>query len=254
MNLDFLLFENFELTRKSFVEEQSVFEHMAKARNIFHDKVINLNYNNKTSVLEPMVKMEPKTSNKNRIMKQEIIHGLIHRENSGYTKYRIREFLYKRYRPMKMKYNFTYSYETVYQEIEKIDIVKSALSGVILLRETFEQNITDFSKGDLCIKNNMFSSSRGIDSLTFEDLAAMSKIAFNQFNYYDSAIEYLKAATSMFYNEIGKRSSSISTIIEEILLSMKKNYPSYHNEMLSKMDISVGIDWKMYPVMVNEGI
>ena len=123
-----------------------------------------------------------------------------------------------------------------------------------MLRETFEQNITDFSKGHLCLKNIMYNSSRQIDSLKLEDIAAMSKIAFNQFNYYDSAIEYLKAAINIFYNEIGKRNDYVYRTIDELLSFMKKNYPSFHNEMLSKMDISVGIDWKLYPVMVDEGI
>ena len=186
--------------------------------------------------------------------REKTSHGHVHRDNSECTKNRIREYLYNRHHPMETKYNVTFSYETVYEEIEKIDIVKSALSGVLLLRETFEQNITDFSKGHLCLKNIIFNNSRAMDSLKLEDLAVMSKIAFNQFNYYDSAIEYLKAATLMFYNDSEKGSAIFSTTMEELLLLMKKNYPSYHNEMLSKMDISVGIDWKLYPVMVDEGI
>ena len=65
LNLDFLLFENFELTKKSFVEEQSVFKHMAKARNIYHDTVTDLNNRNETSCFESIIKMEPKSSKKN---------------------------------------------------------------------------------------------------------------------------------------------------------------------------------------------
>ena len=252
-DVDFLLFENFELTKKSFVEEQSVFKSMTKVRNILNDAEVNLNNNNKASGFESTIKMEAKTSNKNRILKQEIIQRINHRDGSESTKYRDRQYFFNQYRSMKMKHNFTYTYETAYKELEKISIVKSALSGVLLLRETFEQNIIDFSKGDLCLKNTTFSSTRQIDSLKIEDLATMSKIAFNQFNYYDSAIEYLKAATLMFYNEIGSMSASVSRTIEELLILMKRNYPSYHNEMLSKMDNSVGINWKLYPVMVDEG-
>ena len=174
--------------------------------------------------------MEAKTSNKNRIMKQEIIQGINHKDGSEFTKYRVIRYFLNQYRSMKMKHNFTYTYETEYNEVEKINIVKSALSGVLLLRETFEQNITDFSKGHLCLKNIMYNSSRQIDSLKLEDIAAMSKIAFNQFNYYDSAIEYLKAAINIFYNEIGKRNDYVYRTIDELLSFMKKNYPSFHNE------------------------
>ena len=67
-DVDFLLFENFELTKKSFVEEQSVFKSMAMVRNILNDAEIHLNNNNETSGFESIIKMEAKTSNKNRIM------------------------------------------------------------------------------------------------------------------------------------------------------------------------------------------
>lgn len=255
-NSEFLLFENFELTRKSFIEEQSVFRHMADTRKKLNDTVNHLSDNSDTvtNEFQSTIKMGQNSSNKHRIIKQAFIQGLIQNKSTKSMRTRIWEDFYAQYRIVKKKYNFTYSYEKVYKGSEKLEIVKSALRGVLMLRETFEQNITDFSKGHLCLKNIMYNSSRRIDSLKLEDIAAMSKIAFNQFNYYDSAIEYLKAAINIFYNEIGKRSDYVYRTLDELLSFMKKNYPSFHNEMLSKMDISVGIDWKLYPVMVDEGI
>lgn len=229
---------------------------MADARKKFNDVVNHLSDNNDavTDGFQSTITMEQNNSNKNRIMRQAFIQGLEQKGSTKSTRTRIWKDFFAQYRTVRKKYNFTYSYEKVYKGLEKLDIVKSALRGVLMLRETFEQNIADFSKGHVCLKDIMYNSSRHIDSLKLEDIAAMSKIAFNQFNYYDSAIEYLKDAIKIFYNEVGKRSDYVYRTLDEILLFMKKNYPSYHNEMLSKMDISVGIDWKLYPVMVNEGI
>jgi len=85
-----------------------------------------------------------------------------------------------------------------------------------------------------------------------EDMAVMSKLAYNDFNYYDSAIEYLKTAFDMLRSVREDKIFFRSKQLKDQLLKMKKTYPSYHNELLEKHKRSIGNGWKLYPYKVDE--
>ena len=130
----------------------------------------------------------------------------------------------------------------------------AACAGAIMLQETYDQDIAEFSKGHLHIKSDAVKSLRKIDTLKLEDLLVMSNVAFNYYKWYDTALKYLKEAINMFYS-YSESNSSIDQHpdIESRLVSMKKEYPLYHNDMFDKKENFIGPDWKMFPHKVDIG-
>ena len=124
-----------------------------------------------------------------------------------------------------------------------------------MLEDTYAQDIKNFSRGELNVKSDVAIKTRSMDSLQVQDLVSMSGIAFNDLHWYDASIRYLKEAINMFVSTSRNpyRSSFFNSFLYESLISLKKWYPSYHNEMLDKMDNPIGLDYKLFPLMVNEG-
>ena len=150
---------------------------------------------------------------------------------------------------MKDNFNLVFDIENVYKH-STLEIINGALKGLIMLQETYEQDIKDFSQGHLYLKNVIYRTSREIDSLQPDDLAAMSSLAFNHYNWYDNSLIYLKESLSAY--------SSLSPTqprddLDIYLLAMKNYYSSYHNELYTKKKNIVGSDWKLYPYLVDKG-
>ena len=76
--------------------------------------------------------------------------------------------------------------------------MRKALHGLIMLQETYELDMPEYSKGQIRYKNQITKSDRNMDSLNTEDLVTLSTIALNDFNWADNAITYLKAAIDTF--------------------------------------------------------
>ena len=151
------------------------------------------------------------------------------------------------------KQSCTFSYEESYKNIESIRIIKSAIKGLIMLQQTYEQNVKDFANGVLSINNDKIYNFRSTDSLNPQDLALMSKIAFSDFNWYDSSVEYLRIALNMYLEAKKRGQVRYGKKVEKHLFSMKARYPAYHNEVFGIMDNPIGPDWKLYPCLVDQG-
>ena len=97
-------------------------------------------------------------------------------------------------------------------------------------------------------------SSRKIDSLQPDDLAAMSTLAFEYYKWYDNSLIYLKEALESYYCLSNEQRREMPTEdFEKSLLMMKKHYTSYHNQLLQKKDNILGDSWKLYPYPVDKG-
>ena len=251
---NYLLFENFELTRINFIEEQMTFRNLKHERNQLYKVALVLKSIGKIGVsVQPISNLENMISNASTKMNQEFVYGpktVCSPTTKGNNAWEY-SFLHKLV--VKNLHNFTFSYEEVYKDWETIEIVKSALRGLLMLRETFDQNITEFSAGRISVKKREFGLSRKIDALIPEDMAVLSKLAYNDFNYYDSAIEYLKTAVDMLRGVREDKNVFHSKQLKDRLLEMRKTYPSYHNELLEKLKRPIGNDWKLYPYKVDQG-
>ena len=152
------------------------------------------------------------------------------------------------------KYNFVFDFEKMYRRT-MIDIMKGGLRGLVMLQETYEQDIQLFSKGQLHLKSNIDTNSRKKDSLKPDDLAAMSVLAFEFYKWYDNSLKYLREALKSFYlsSYVKKNRDNIMDGLEKYLLSMKIHYSSYHNQLHSKKKNILGNGWKLYPYIVDEG-
>ena len=73
---------------------------------------------------------------------------------------------FNRYRKHKRESNGKFSYQDFYSKRSMLDLMKAACEGVIMLQETYDQNITEFSKGHLHLKKGIDKNTRKVDSLS----------------------------------------------------------------------------------------
>ena len=242
---DYLLFENFELTKQTFLEEQIVLKNIKNIGNVLRTIYSDLDLKvNRTS--EPMYNLVSQ-------YEQSIL-----RDKSTFIQQMTE--LSKRLHEIRTSYKeyfqtYLFGFEKVYGDITRIDILIAAQKGMIMLQDTYNLDLKLFSKGNLNLKNNQLVKSRSVDSLQVEDLISMSGVAFNEFQWYDASIRYLKQATDNFFSTSRNayQSSLFKEFLQECLALMTKWYPSYHNDMITKTNTSVGPDWKAFPLIVNEG-
>ena len=76
-------------------------------------------------------------------------------------------------------------------------MLDGALKGVIMLQDTYDQNIKNYSQGHFVLKNNVLVTSRRSDHLRADDLAYMAALAFDFFKWYDASVRYLKEAIDL---------------------------------------------------------
>ena len=249
---DYLLFENYEVMKKSFLIELNNVRNLQRARNDWHTQLSELkstirNSSNANNGILPHIESGRYIASSYQMNPSNNL--ICQNENSCSLK-----DSYKRYRKNKRETNGMYGYQEFYSERSLLDLMKAACEGVIMLQETYDQNITEFSKGNLNVKSGFEENTRKIDSLKVEDLLVMSNVAFNYYKWYDTAIKYLKEAFNMYYSQLMNSSNAKKYLeIENRLLNMKNEYPLYHNDMWDKKITFIGPDWKMFPHKVDPG-
>ena len=259
-NYDYLLFENFELTKQTFVEEQNIFQKVRSIRNILNFKVGTLDIKSTyvcTTLHDFKCKYEQsrsydkfsiiRTFNKLKPNEKSIINSSPDTRNL--------ESAHLWHRDVRNNSNYNFGFEKVYRSISGTKILIAALKGLIMLQDTYGEDIKYFSKGDLSLKSTGVSLPRTVDALRAEDLISMSGVSFNDLQWYDASIRYLKEAIDVFISttRVPYRSILTENLIHECLYLMKALYPVHHNEMLNKRDNPIGMDYKLFPLMINEG-
>ena len=90
----------------------------------------------------------------------------------------------RQYQNLRNADNFIFKYVSAYNvTVEKI--IDSALKGLIMVQETYNQDIEQFYKGHLTLKNGNDRNYRRADSLQVDDLASMATIAFQFYKYHE---------------------------------------------------------------------
>ena len=254
---EYYLFENFEMTKDCFIKEQGI------------NKALQINRQNLYHKMEALshsiyISQEPSSaigSNTQKLHAQNFHDKLKFTFRLMFNKYQFRKLsiwsnFYSLYLKVKDKFNFLFDFEKVYQRSTQ-EIMDGSLKGLVMLQETYEQNIRDFSKGHLHLKNKntIERTSRNIDSLQPDDLAAMSTLAFDDYKWYDNSLTYLRAALESYYSlSYEQRREMPTEDFEKTLLWMKKHYTSYHNQLLQKKDNILGESWTLYPYPVDTGL
>ena len=253
---EYYLFENFEMTKDCFIKEQGI------------NKALQINRQNLYHKMEALshsiyISQEPSSaigSNTQKLHAQNVHDKSKFTFKLMFNKYQFRKLsiwsnFYSLYLKVKDKFNFLFDFEKVYKR-STLEIMDGALKGLVMLQETYEQDIKDFSKGHLHLKNKNIIEprSRKIDSLQPDDLAAMSTLAFEYYKWYDNSLIYLKEAFESYYSLSNEQRREMPTEdFEKSLLMMKKHYTSYHNQLLQKKDNILGDSWKLYPYPVDKG-
>jgi hypothetical protein len=237
--------------KKSFHKEQELVKNLKIIRHDLYQQMDTLNANIiKTSSSENYADPSLK-----RV--QNSAHGIdLHIKNMSqsiqYETIISMDSRYLNYCDLKQDCSYLYNYEESYQ-LGPGDIIDAALKGIIMLQETYNQEIKEYSAGHLRFKSGIERNSRKADSLQPDDLASMSTMAFKYFRWYDNGIDYLKAAIDTFYSLSKEKRKELPVDLEKSLFIMKKHYPSYHNNMFNKKSNLIGPDWKVYPHIVNTG-
>ena len=253
---EYYLFENFEMTKDCFIKEQGI------------NKALQINRQNLYHKMEALshsiyISQEPSSaigSNTQKFHAQNFHDKLKFTFRLMFNKYQFRKLsiwsnFYSLYLKVKDDFNFLFDFEKVYKR-STLEIMDGALKGLVMLQETYEQDIKDFSKGHLHLNNKDIIEhiSRKIDSLQPDDLAAMSTLAFEYYKWYDNSLIYLKEAFESYYSLSNEQRREMPTEdFEKSLLMMKKHYTSYHNQLLQKKDNILGDSWKLYPYPVDKG-
>ena len=138
------------------------------------------------------------------------------------------------------------------------ELLGGALRGVIILHETYDLNLERFIQGEL-LDNNDLSKSRKTDSLKKDDLALMAVEAFKM-DWYDSSIKYINSSTSSYHQYLSEQNQDHYDFpkLKEISLEIRRHYAKHHNNLVvqskTTMDLlSEGIQWKLFPNLVDEG-
>ena len=253
---EYYLFENFEMTKDCFIKEQGINEALQINRQNLYHKMEALSHS-------IYISQEPSSaigSNTQKLHAQNFHDKLKFTFRLMFNKYQFRKLsiwsnFYSLYLKVKDDFNFLFDFEKVYKR-STLEIMDGALKGLVMLQETYEQDIKDFSKGHLHLKNKDIIEhiSRKIDSLQPDDLAAMSTLAFEYYKWYDNSLIYLKEAFESYYSLSNEQRREMPTEdFEKSLLMMKKHYTSYHNQLLQKKDNILGDSWKLYPYPVDKG-
>ena len=157
----------------------------------------------------------------------------------------------RQYQNLRNADNFIFKYVSAYNvTVEKI--IDSALKGLIMVQETYNQDIEQFYKGHLTLKNGNDRNYRRADSLQVDDLASMATIAFQFYKYYDNALIYLKKAIDI-RSSSSKEYKMFTNNLGERLFLMKKQYTAFHNGLFLKRSNILGPDWKVFPYLVDPG-
>ena len=253
----YYLFENFEMTKNCFVKEQGINKALQINRQNLHHKMDALSQ-------RIYIDQAPSSAigfNSQKLYSQNFHDKLKFTLRLMYNRYQFRTLsvwsnFHSLYIKVKDNFNFLFDFEKVYQRSTQ-EIMDGSLKGLVMLQETYEQDIRDFSKGHLHLKNKntIDRTSRNIDSLQPVDLAAMSTLAFDDYKWYDNSLTYLREALESYYSLSNDQRREMPTEdFEESLLMMKKHYASYHNQLLQKKDNILGDSWKLYPYSVNKGL
>ena len=248
---DYELFENFEITKESFVKEQIIVHKLGKIRESLH-QTINaiLLFLEKVSTFSHQINLKGRFHEFNNIkkwpdstFKRGINHIFLIDPLLLFHTFVVRKAAFE-------DDNVAYNYNTSSQAI-----IDGAQKGIIMLHETYNLDINEFAKGSLNTKTvDAAARRRSIDCLQPDDLASMSTMAINTFSWYDNGITYLKEALKVFNQlSIKKRSELLPNGFETEMMSMKKSYSTAHNEMLRKKQKFIGADWKLFPSPVNKG-
>ena len=259
-SVDYLLFENFDLTKNTFVEEQNIFKNILNIRNSLNLKYKELDENGKnyreevedikhnhTQLSFRKNILELRKVEKSETKKDDLIHSKPATNNLEISQWM--------YLDIRKSINQNYGFEKIYANNTETQLITAALKGLMMLQDTYGLDIKSFSRGDLEIKSNEKFKYRNMDRLQVEDLVSMSGISFNHLRWYDASIRYLKEAADIFVATAKEtyQNSVFRNILDEFLNAMKKLYPAYHNKMLEKMDNPIGTDYKLYPLPIDEG-
>lgn len=248
---EYLLFENFEVTKTAFIKEQRLVKSLQMMRNDISKRISRINSTiNDVSEVRNFAFINKEVVQNVDYRSGDYIKTLLPLDR--YTSIvLLNELLYK-YHLLKIDAIDLFNYDKHFNLNVK-DIMDAAQKGVIMLQETYDQDIKEYSAGHLRFKNGIERKSRQIDSLQPDDLAAMSTMAFNHLHWYDTSLKYLKAAIDKFFPLSKEKRDEFPKALETDLLLMKKQFPSYHNDMFYKKSNLIGPDWKVYPRVVNTG-
>ena len=247
---EYLMFENFELTKNSFLKEQQIVKQLKDIRKNVHQQIEkleghknrNIDLYNDNSIPVNISKLK-----QNDFLPSEefLSHDLeissMNESNTNYTSY-------------KETYEDVFNHKLDFGKVNNSDVIHAALKGLIMIQETYTQDMEKYSKGHISFKNHVTQTSRSTDSLTSEDLLTMSTVALNDFNWVDNAVTYLKAAINEFYSSTEENRANLPDGFEESLLTARNQLSVYHNEMLAKKDNPIGTEWKLHPYRVDPGL
>ena len=133
-----------------------------------------------------------------------------------------------------------------------VEMLSGAQRGILMLQMTYNLDVAGFAKGDLGSYDVSCNLKRKIDRLTVADLTTLGKTAF-LLNWYDTAVIFFKES---FHGAKENDRVSTSKQFEENLGYLKELgllLSTYHNHVLLKNKVSLGVNWKTFSFPIDPG-
>ena len=246
---EYLLFENYELNKASFIKEQVMVKNLRVKARILKSEMMELSKCIHRHFSFEM-HMIPQLNLRLKCIDFRLKLLFSHLQNKKLSLFRSSTLSFHNPGP---KYEKLQNYDYLYN-LSVRNIIRGAMKGIIMLQSTYLQDIKHYSKGYLSIKGVLINTSRQIDSLLAQDLAAMSAMAFQYMKLYDSSILYLKAAFDLFYsNSKTEQRIRAPDKLEPTLLGMKKVYLLVDNNLLTQKKINAEFDGELIAYMDHTG-
>ena len=240
-----ILFEDFEATKKIFCKEIEIISQLYKTRVALEEQAYALSYYRNTNL--------PYLSNSQIAKKWFDIFNSKRNVSTAYSTY---NDVYNDIRWIRHLNRFHEKCDfgqNLSHELSEQGTIEAASAGLLMLQETYVQNISKYSKGYLDIKTVPVQECRQSDALQMDDLILISFIAMNYLNVYDSSLKFLKEAMVQLDSKSQREDVRYSPRISNIMMKMKDEYPYVHNDIFHKKLNSIGPGWKLFPFTVSPG-
>ena len=251
--LDYDIFENFNLTKNLFIKEQKLVKELKEIRaylyqrrnsttQSIYDSAKNMNIEGTHVQLQNSISL-----NYSRFKPTNVLGITVFQKPANFSSFTPRT-------QNNTKYTENIQYLDLSDNVSSKGILRGALHGVLMIYETYDLDIRQFSKGIFRFRNGIENNSRQCDSLHVDDLAMMSTVAMEA-NWYNTSIECLRESISLYGQFLDKKAKyHLPPDLIKILLSKKKSYSNCHNKMLIEKQKVLGPDWILFPYIVDEGV
>lgn len=241
---EYLLFENFDIVRNTFIFEQL---RVVRLRELLKTKTSDMVVLSE-SLYNSSVDPEKEIFFRKYLISSDKFSISINTAKILGHSYSIRR-MEKSYHNNKT--NVIPIHDEYIQSISGISIIKAAQNGLIILHETYGIDIEQFSNG--IFRTNTNDIRRRSDALHPGDFASMALITLDEFGWYHNSALYLNESVSRHAKLFQNNTRNLRSNSSLTLAKRKQIVNHIHNRLLARMQKYIASNRNLYPSSVQTG-